>query len=372
MKIHALDYQKPETLSPTHQFALQLIEWYRCHQRELPWRTTKDPYKIWLSEIILQQTRVVQGLPYYQRFIESYPTVYELAAASETAVLRLWQGLGYYSRARNLHACARSIVEKYNGKFPDNYKELLSLPGIGPYTAAAIASIVFKEPVPVLDGNVYRVLSRIFGIEVPINSPAGKHIFNMLAQDLLPPDRPDVYNQAIMDFGALQCTPVKPLCSTCIFQLECQALRTNKQEELPVKQPRIKIKPRFFHYLVIQAEDSLLMKMRQKGDIWTGLYDFYLIEDKQSTEFEQLEDVLVDLIKKHQLSITKSPKLYKHILTHRIIYATFFKVVATPGFMLEAEPLLANSVMQPFSLSHAESLPKPILICNFLKECLYM
>lgn len=353
-------------------FADLLMEWYYHHQRPLPWRSTNDPYKIWLSEVILQQTRVTQGMPYYQRFIEQYPTVYELAAASETEILRTWQGLGYYSRARNLHACARVVVDQYNGKFPNNYKDLLSLPGIGPYTAAAIASIAFQEVVPVIDGNVYRVLARVFGIEMPINNTQGRHVFNQLAQRLISTYAPNIYNQAIMEFGAIQCTPLKPLCGSCIFQLDCLAFRTNQQNKLPVKLPTVKVRERFFHYLVIQVGDHLLMKVRKKGDIWQGLYDFYLVEDNQPHELENLQDELVTLIRKHQLQVVKQPKLYKHVLTHRIIYASFFKVTATPAFIEEAAALLQKDATEIFSPTHAESLPKPILICNFLKESLSM
>ncbi len=353
-------------------FALPLMEWYHHHHRALPWRETDDPYKIWLSEIILQQTRVAQGIPYYQRFVEQYPTVYELAAASETEVLRTWQGLGYYSRARNLYACARLVVDQYNGKFPNNYEGLLKLPGIGPYTAAAIASIAFQEAVPVIDGNVFRVLARIFGIAIPINSTQGRHVFNQLAQRLISTTAPNIYNQAIMEFGAIQCTPVKPLCRSCIFQLDCLAFRTNQQEKLPVKQLTVKVKQRFFHYLVIQVANQLLMKVRKKGDIWEGLYDFYLVEGSQPHEFENLRDELVTLIQKHQLQVAKQPKLYKHILTHRIIYASFFNIIATPAFMEEAAPLLQGSAAETFTIEHTESLPKSILICNFLKESLSM
>lgn len=353
-------------------FAIRLMEWYHHHHRPLPWRETNDPYKIWLSEIILQQTRVAQGMPYYERFIEQYPTVFELAGASETAVLRTWQGLGYYSRARNLYACAHVIVDQHHGEFPNNYKDLLKLPGIGPYTAAAIASIAFQERVPVIDGNVFRVLARIFGIATPINSTKGKHVFNELAHQLVAKAAPHIYNQAIMELGAIQCTPVKPLCKSCIFQLDCVAFRTNQQEKLPVKQPTLKIKKRFFHYLVIQLGDHLLMKARKKGDIWEGLYDFYVVEDSQSHELEGLQDELVALVQKHQLQVVKHPKLYKHVLTHRIIYASFFKIRASPAFMEEAAPLLQHIDISTFTIAHTESLPKSVLICKFLKESLYM
>ena len=373
MKIFLSGLQSLNVDLLTNYFAIKLIEWYQHHHRALPWRETKDPYKIWLSEIILQQTRVAQGLPYYQRFIENYPTIHDLAAASETSILRMWQGLGYYTRARNLHACARTIVTQFQGKFPNNYKALLSLPGIGVYTAAAIASIAFKEPIAVIDGNVYRVLARIFGIETAINSTKGKHIFNQLAQTLISKTAPDIYNQAIMEFGAIQCTPLKPLCNTCIFKIDCSAFLANKQHQLPVKEAKVKIKQRFFHYLCIQLDDDqLLMKSRKPGDIWTGLYDFYLVEESECKEFEELEDELVQLIKSHQLYIEKVPTVYKHILTHRVLYASFFKIIATRAFIADAKILSKDSLTDTFSIDATKSLPKPKLICNFLEEYLYI
>ena len=373
MEFRHVDLTKDD-ISPSHptDFSTQLITWYQQHQRMLPWRETKDPYKIWLSEIILQQTRVTQGLPYYNRFIDQYPTVYDLAKASETEILRLWQGLGYYTRARNLHACARTVVNQFQGQFPNNYKTLLTLPGIGPYTAAAIASIAFKEVVPVVDGNVYRVLARVLGIEIPINSTKGRNIFNKLAQELIATTAPDIYNQAVMDFGALQCTPANPLCISCIFNTSCLAFLTGKQHQLPIKLPRIKTKKRFFHYIVIEIGNELLMGPRTKGDIWTGLYDFYLIEDNKLNEFGQLTDELVDLIKRHGLAIEKKPKLYKHLLTHQTLYATFFRVVATAAFIKEAQTLFKNHCLNSFSPEITKLLPKPKLICNFLEEFVYI
>lgn len=298
-------------------FADQLLAWYQVHQRDLPWRKTNDPYRIWLSEVILQQTRVAQGLPYYQRFVDKYPTVQELAQAEEESVLRLWQGLGYYSRARNLHACARTIVNDWGGIFPTTYQTLLQLKGVGKYTAAAIASIVFKESVAVVDGNVYRVLSRVFGLEEDIASTQGVKAFAVLAQSLVPQENPDLYNQAIMEFGALHCTPVTPQCTSCIFKDCCVAFHAGKQQTLPVKNKKIKIKKRYLHYLVIQHANQLYMKRRSSSDIWAGLYDFYLVEGDQLYVLDTLEDALLDLAKQHQLSVTRKPALYKHVLTHR-------------------------------------------------------
>ena len=233
-------------LNPT-TFAPRLIEWYRRHGRNLPWRHTRDPYRIWLSEVILQQTRVRQGMPYYHAFVEKFPTVNDLAAASEQEVLRLWQGLGYYSRARNLHETARIVAQKHNGVFPGNYAGLLTLKGVGPYTAAAIASFAFGEQVGVLDGNVYRVLARLLGIETDIATPKAKNEFTRAAAALVPADEPDTYNQAIMEFGAIQCTPVAPDCLLCPFQAECVAYNTGRQHELPVKSKKGSVKNRFFH-----------------------------------------------------------------------------------------------------------------------------
>jgi A/G-specific adenine glycosylase len=352
-------------------FADWLIAWYKANKRDLPWRNTDDAYKIWLSEIILQQTRVAQGLSYYQRFIEQYPTVYDLANANEEAVLRLWQGLGYYSRARNMHACAKMIVEQFQGQLPSSYQELLQLKGIGHYTAAAIASIAFKESVPVVDGNVYRVLARVFGVTEDIASNQGKKVFRELAQSLIPDHAADDYNQAIMDFGAIQCTPQKPLCTTCIFKSHCIAFQTHKQRDLPVKKSKAQVKQRFLHYLVIQTTDHVYMRLRKGADIWQGLYDFYLIEDSQLKEIELLEDELVALIKRHQLHVVKDKKAYRHILTHRRLHAYFFHVYANPRFIKEAKPLLDQTHSQAFSLEATKSLPKPILISNFLEKELY-
>ena len=259
-------------------FSKKVVEWYRLNQRSLPWRETKDPFHIWLSEIILQQTRVNQGLPYYEKFIEAFPSVDKLAAASEQKVLRLWQGLGYYTRARNLHKCAKMIVNSYGGSFPASYNELLLLPGIGAYTAAAIASISFNESVAVVDGNVYRVLSRVFGISTEINSPKGKKEFFELANQLIDKKNPAMFNQAVMEFGALFCKPVNPSCESCTFKASCFAYNNNLVASLPVKKKNKPARRRYFYYFVIQSGKSLLMSKRGKKDIWEGLYDFYLLE----------------------------------------------------------------------------------------------
>lgn len=360
----------PETLAK-ELFASWLIAWYRIHKRPLPWRETHDPYKIWLSEIILQQTRVAQGLPYYQQFIKKYPSIYELAHADESEVLRLWQGLGYYSRARNLHACARMIVNEWGGKFPSTYQELLQLKGVGKYTAAAIASIAFKESVPVVDGNVYRVLSRVFGIEEDVSSIQGVKAFYALAQYLVPKEDADLYSQAIMEFGAIHCTPFNPKCKSCIFKKHCVAFHTDRQHVLPVKKRKVTIKPRFFHYFVIQGADKLYMKRRTTHDIWQGLYDFYLVEDSQLRAPDCLEDALVRSICCLESSIVSQPTSYRHLLTHRRLYVHFWHVRATARFIQEATSLLSQAGMQAFTMAQIQALPKPILIDNFLKEKFY-
>ena len=256
-------------------FAPKLIDWYHHQRRNLPWRHTRDPYFIWLSEVILQQTRVAQGLPYYQQFTEAYPTVFDLAAAPEQEIMRLWQGLGYYSRARNLSQTAQFIVQEQNGQFPDSYHKLLKLKGIGPYTAAAIASFAYDEAVAVVDGNVYRVLARVFGLATDITSTEGKKQFAQLANELLDVSQPATYNQAIMEFGALQCTPVSPDCLLCPFQANCVANATGQIAKLPVKTKKTKVRERFFNYFVIIKNQEIALKQRTDRDIWQQLYDFY-------------------------------------------------------------------------------------------------
>ncbi len=362
--------KSPQTLEKK-LFSSWLIDWYRVHRRQLPWRETNDPYKIWLSEVILQQTRVAQGLPYYQEFISNYPNVEALAQAEEEAVLCLWQGLGYYSRARNLHACARTIVSKLGGEFPSSYNDLLQLQGVGPYTAAAIASIAFKEPVPVVDGNVYRVLSRVFGVKEDVASSQGKKAFYELAQLLIPRENADLYNQAIMEFGALNCTPLKPKCKSCIFKSHCVAFHTASQYEMPVKSRKIKIKKRYLHYFVIQCDDTLYMRRRESEGIWGGLYDFYLIEDSRFRVIERLDDVLLSLMRSYQLPIEKNPIQYKHLLTHRQLHVRFFHVQATREFIEEAKPLFAQKNIVPFGVNQTKMFPKSTLVDKFLRQVFY-
>ncbi|MDQ3535291.1 MAG: A/G-specific adenine glycosylase, partial [Bacteroidota bacterium] len=306
-------------------FSIALQDWYDQNKRDLPWRNTTDPYKIWLSEIILQQTRVRQGLPYYQEFLYHFPSIEDLAIASEEDILRIWQGLGYYSRARNLHACAREITLNRNGLFPDNYKDLLTLKGVGSYTAAAIASFAFKEVVAVIDGNVVRVLSRVFGIESDINTPKGKKHFTEKANELLDINNSDKYNQAIMEFGALQCMPI-PKCPTCIYQTSCFAYKHNLQKVLPHKAKKIKKKERHFFYFVLEYRDMIFMKKRTGKDIWEGLYDFYLVEESLPKELNSLQDQFIKNLVAKNYEIEEHPYLYQHKLTHQKIIARFYHI----------------------------------------------
>ena len=272
-------------------FAENLLYWNRIeNNRQMPWKGEKDPYKIWLSEIMLQQTRVEQGLKYYQNFIEAFPDIHALAAAPEAKVFKLWEGLGYYSRCRNLIATAKTISEELNGVFPKEYDSILALKGVGGYTAAAIASFAYNLPYAVLDGNVFRVLSRIFDLEIPIDSTQGKKTFTGLAQDILPKSNAGEYNQAIMDFGATICKPV-PVCDDCFFNQKCLAYVNGKQQLLPVKDKKTKIRKRWLNYFIVQCNDELLIQQRLDKDVWQGLNQFVLIETKRGCKRSQLEEL---------------------------------------------------------------------------------
>lgn len=307
----------------------RLIKWYNNNKRDLPWRETKDPYLIWISEIILQQTRVVQGYEYYLRFTETFPDVHSLAVADENEVLKLWQGLGYYSRARNLHAAAKAIVELHGGIFPSNYKDVLALKGIGEYTAAAITSFAYKMPYAVVDGNVYRVLSRIFGISTPIDTGAGKKEFSLIASELLDVNEPDSHNQAIMEFGALHCTPTSPRCSECPLSEFCVAYNSNSIDKYPAKQGKTKVKNRYFNYLNIRHDSDIYLSKRTNNDIWKNLYELPLIESESPLSFEELQSTpqFKEIFNKiDSISIKPIGKTLKHVLSHRIIYATFYEI----------------------------------------------
>lgn len=344
-------------------FARELIAWYQANGRDLPWRATQDPYIIWLSEVILQQTRVEQGMPYFYRFVEAYPTVTHFAEAPEDDILRLWQGLGYYSRARNMHKAAKLVLTEFHGVFPVRYVDLIRLPGVGEYTAAAIASFSSNETKAVVDGNVYRVLARYFGIDEPINGTTGKKIFAALADDLLDKEHPGLYNQAIMDFGALQCKPKGPLCGTCVFQVDCRAYREDKIELLPVKHKAKASRNRYFHYFIVQKEGQLLMAQRGAGDVWTGLYEFPLIETTESVAMEQLFEQ--ELFKKHfaeNALLQPIGAITKQVLSHQNIYARFY--------VLDNAEKVRNkkSEWNYFLLEKLDSLAKHKLIFSFLEE----
>ena len=291
------------------EFANTIISWFQENGRALPWRETKDPYAIWLSEIILQQTRIAQGWEYWERFMAQYPKVEELAAASEDEVLRLWQGLGYYSRARNLHAAAKQIVAL--GKFPDTLEDIKALKGVGDYTAAAIGSFAFDIPAAVVDGNVYRVLSRYFGIDTPINSTQGKKEFAALAQSLIPASDAAAYNQGMMDFGAIQCTPQSPKCLLCPLAETCVALREGRVEELPVKLKTLKVQTRRLNYIYIRCNGEIAIHRRGEGDIWQGLWEPYNVSG-------------LPALPTFEAPLVLKAKDVKHVLTHRILFADFY------------------------------------------------
>jgi len=344
-------------------FSTILVEWYRQNLRDLPWRKTQNPYHIWLSEIILQQTRVKQGLPYYIKFVKKFPTVKKLAKAKEEDILKLWQGLGYYSRARNLHKAAIMVMEKHQGVFPKTYHELIQLKGIGTYTASAIASFANNEAVAVVDGNVYRVLARIFGIFTPINSTEGEKEFKRIADSLLDKQNSADHNQAIMEFGALCCTPKKPNCLFCPFQKDCNSFQKNTIDQLPVKLKKTKITKKHFSYLVIKnLKNEILIHKRVKKGIWQHLYEFPLITSEKKTSIENTQKEFQKL-----LNIEIEPQSFNlvhelnkpHKLSHQHINAQFFEY--TYNKEIEHKDFIT------IPTSEFDSYPIPVLISNFMK-----
>lgn len=341
-------------------FSKILNHWYSNNKRELPWRQTTNPYFIWLSEIILQQTQVNQGLPYYMSFIEEFPTVYDLAKADESKVLKLWQGLGYYSRARNLHHTAKYIVEDLDGEFPDNYEDLLKLKGIGDYTASAIASICYNEASAVVDGNVYRVLSRYFGIETPINTTKGFKEFKLLAQKLMDTINPADYNQAIMEFGAVQCKPQNPFCENCPFQTNCVAFEKKIINELPVKKKLLKASKKHFNFLVILSKNqqTILEKRKGKG-IWQNLYQFPLIDSKEELFHKDIVLALKDikLLKEDSFEVSLyNETVIIHKLSHQHLYTKFWIISVDE---IEQKGIFVNDI---------RNYPVPVLIGNFIDD----
>ncbi len=310
------------------KFQEKLQFWYETNKRILPWRETKEPYKIWISEIILQQTRVNQGFEYYLRFIERFPDVKSLAEADEQEVLKYWQGLGYYSRARNLHKAAKKIVSDFNAQFPKTYKDIISLPGIGEYTAAAISSFAYNLPYAAVDGNIYRVLSRISANDTPIDTTAGKKVFTEIAQNLLDKLQPGLHNQAIMEFGAIYCTPANPDCENCPLLDFCEAKKLNLVQQLPVKQSKTKVTNRYFNYFFIQNSESTYLQKRTKKDIWRNLYEFPLIKTDGEMDFSSLVQTpeFKTLFENTDYHVKQISKPFKHVLSHQIIYANFYNV----------------------------------------------
>ncbi len=346
----------------------KILNWYNQNKRDLPWRDTSDPYRIWISEVILQQTRVEQGLEYYVRFVKRWPDVKHLAAASEQEVLKMWQGLGYYSRARNMLAAAKQIMLDHNGVFPKTAAELQKLKGIGDYTAAAIASIAFNEPVAVIDGNVYRVLSRLFEVEIPIDIPQGKRHFKALAANLLDKSFPGDFNQALMEFGALQCTPKSPDCENCPLQSLCLAFEHKKVDQLPAKKHKIKIRKRFLNYFILighlKSQCYTFLRHRKSGDVWQGLYDFPCIETSEKKEMHELEnEALFQRIKAIAQEVKPLPGIKKHILTHQHLMASFYVVKCKSGF-----EGLKNNSLSLVSQTELGNYPMPRLIDRFLQD----
>lgn len=341
-------------------FVKNLLKWNtNDNTRQMPWKGEKDPYKIWLSEIILQQTRVQQGLDYYHRFVNAFPTISHLARAPETRVFKLWEGLGYYTRCKNLIATAKFINDNLEGKFPDRYENILALKGIGPYTAAAIGSFAFNLPYAVVDGNVFRVLSRYFGLSVPTDSSAGKKIFSALANDLLYKKQPGTYNQALMDFGALICKPQLPLCITCIMKKDCIGFLQGSVHQLPVKEKSISKRTRWFYYLVIDFEGEIYVKKRGAKDIWENLYEFILIETNEAVLFENFQPVK-EILGKIKFEVENISAFYKQQLTHQTIQGQFISLKIK-------EPLLLNGY-QMAGKKALQKLPFPKFISNYLKD----
>ena len=339
------------------RFSTLITSWYRQNSRDLPWRNTSDPYKIWLSEIILQQTRVDQGMSYYLKFVKNYPTINDLASASEDEVLNDWQGLGYYSRARNLQSAAKYVIEELNGEFPTSYHEIIKMKGVGEYTAAAVASFAFNEVQAVVDGNVYRLLSRYYNLNTPIDSSKGKKDFKTLADELIDPKNPAEHNQAMMEMGALVCTPKNPSCDTCPLNESCMSLDKGTVLELPVKEKKTKVRNRFFNYLVIKDGQSTYLKKRGPKDVWEGLYDFPLTEKKKQVDLSNKELEAFEVIEKSET--------FKHVLSHQRIYCQFWelelKQAGAAGFDWQKVPIKELS-----------NYPMPQLLIRYLEKASFL
>ncbi len=343
-------------------FAREILSWYEINKRDLPWRKTKDPYRIWLSEIILQQTRVNQGMPYYEKFLQEFPRINLLASAKEEKILRLWQGLGYYSRARNLHKAAKLILKKHAGIFPSTPSDILELPGVGEYTTAAISSFAFGHSIPVIDGNVERLLSRYFGIHERYNSSIGKKMFLKIAESHIKGNNPSIYNQAIMEFGSMQCTPQSPDCTTCPLSPNCFAFKKDLVSALPIKKIKTIRKKRFFNYLFIEQNSKFCLIKRTKKDIWENLYEFPMIESEKLTN----EKFIYDSERFKTFFSNKKPKIkqstiqIKHILSHQEIHARFW--------IIKTNRVLPKSTNIKMVANHEHSFPIPRLLEKFLES----
>ena len=344
-------------MTQTH-FSKKLLAWHKKNQRYLPWKETNDPYKIWLSEIILQQTRVDQGLPYYLKFVKAFPTAQKLASAKEDEVLKLWQGLGYYSRARNLHNSAKYIVNKLNGEFPKNYNEWIQLKGIGPYSAAAISSFAYNEPHAVVDGNVIRLLSRVFGIKHDPSSTMGKKKFQELANKLMSKKSAGKYNQAIMDFGSTICKPQNPKCDLCTFSKNCFALINDQISEFPVKKKKSSKRNRYFNFLYFEINDSTFIEKRKDDDVWKGLYQFPCIETKKPITNKSVTQHLKEWHANEPKILNK--RSLKHVLTHQLLHCRFFHI--------QLKSISAQPTWKKINCQKLQKFAVPRVIDRYLKE----
>ena len=360
-----LKQMKEMCLLSDYQFSNVLVDWYKKNKRDLPWRNTKEPYRIWISEIMLQQTRVIQGLDYYLRFLRRFPDIQSLAEAEQEEVLKYWQGLGYYSRARNMHEAAKSIHSNFQGVFPQRYEDVLALKGVGSYTAAAIVSLAWNQPYPVIDGNVYRVLGRLFAVDVPYDTGKGEKIYEELANMLMNPQQAGLHNQAIMEFGALQCVPQKPECGQCPLKDKCLGFASGNPLQFPIKQHIIKVRNRYFNYFFILHEGNTYLSRRMQKDIWEGLFEFPLIETEHSMDFEEVQET--DAFKKlfhdtGKITFSMDSNELKHVLTHQILHARFY----------EAEIQKDNLYLQQYiktPLEQIDDYAVPRLIHRFLSNC---
>jgi A/G-specific adenine glycosylase len=339
-----------------------IYHWYDQHQRDLPWRSTNDPYLIWVSEVILQQTRISQGLSYYYRFISRFPDVKSLASAPQDDLLKIWEGLGYYSRALNMHTAAKAIVNNNNGVFPSEYAAILNLKGIGEYTASAIASIAFGLPYAVTDGNVMRLLTRFFGISEPIDTVSGKKIISLKAREILDTDHPAIHNQTVMEFGALYCIPRNPDCANCPLKIYCFAFNNNLVGLLPVRSKKIQRKTRYFYFFVMENDHHILLEKRRGNDIWKNLYQFPLLEStKELTEEEILSDRVYRGVSNGGSVIRDISRVYKHELTHRRIYACFIRIYQNSLTWMNSDFIEINK-------KEIHKFAFPVVIKNYIAE----